>query len=149
MEIKSGPGTDYCYILNFLHHYRPQRSWGKVVFSQACVILFTGGGSALVHAGIPHPPPPSRHSPRTRHPPDQAPPLRSSRAYLEIRSTSWWYAACWNAILYFPNFAWADLRGRGCNLMQFWGKFGKILCWHPRRVCAPTSGKSWIGHCFV
>ena len=52
MEIKSGPGTDYCYILNILHHYRPQRSWGKVVFSQACVILFTGGGSALVHAGI-------------------------------------------------------------------------------------------------
>ena len=23
--------------------YRPQRSWGKVMFSQACVILFTGG----------------------------------------------------------------------------------------------------------
>ena len=25
---------------------RPQRSWGKVMFSQACVILFTGGGHA-------------------------------------------------------------------------------------------------------
>ena len=25
------------------HFYRPHRSWGKVIFSQACVILFTGG----------------------------------------------------------------------------------------------------------
>ena len=34
--------------------YRPQRSWGKVMFLQASVILSTGGGgSASVHAGIP------------------------------------------------------------------------------------------------
>ena len=34
--------------------YRPQRSWGKVMFLQASVILLTGGGvSASVHAGIP------------------------------------------------------------------------------------------------
>ena len=33
-------------------YYRPQRSWGKVIFSQASVILLTGG-SASVHAGIP------------------------------------------------------------------------------------------------
>ena len=26
--------------------YRPQRSWGKVIFSQASVILLTGGGGA-------------------------------------------------------------------------------------------------------
>ena len=26
------------------NYYRPQRSWGKVIFSQACVILFRGGG---------------------------------------------------------------------------------------------------------
>ena len=46
--------------------YRPQRSWGKVMFSQACVILFTGGVSASMHAGIPPPwdqtPPGSRPS---------------------------------------------------------------------------------------
>ena len=36
------------------YNYRPQRSWGKVMFSQACVILFTGGLSASVHARI-HP----------------------------------------------------------------------------------------------
>ena len=27
-----------------LNNYRPQRSWGKVIFSQASVILSTGGG---------------------------------------------------------------------------------------------------------
>ena len=47
------------------HFYRPQRSWGKVIFSQASVILLTGGGSASVNAGIP----PGPGTPR-----DQAPP---------------------------------------------------------------------------
>ena len=39
-------------------YYRPQRSWGKVMFSQACVILFTreacvvaGGGHAWLPGG--------------------------------------------------------------------------------------------------
>ena len=39
-------------MLSLQDLYRPQRSWGKVIFSQACVILFTGG-SASVHADIP------------------------------------------------------------------------------------------------
>ena len=30
-------------ILLQMYIYRPQRSWGKVIFSQASVILFTGG----------------------------------------------------------------------------------------------------------
>ena len=34
--------------------YRPQRSWDKVIFSQASVILFTGGG--LLPGGL-NPPP--------------------------------------------------------------------------------------------
>ena len=29
--------------MNILVYYRPQRSWGKVIFSQASVILSTGG----------------------------------------------------------------------------------------------------------
>ena len=42
-------------LLNFLiNYYRPQRSWGKVMFSHVCLILFTGG-SASVNAGIPPP----------------------------------------------------------------------------------------------
>ena len=31
--------------------YRPQRSWGKVIFSQASVILSTGGGACVVAGG--------------------------------------------------------------------------------------------------
>ena len=30
-------------ILILINYYRPQRSWGKVIFSQPSVILFTGG----------------------------------------------------------------------------------------------------------
>ena len=70
--------------------YRTQRSWGKVMFLQASVILSTGGGSASVHAGITPPPsrsrhtpqeqahPPSRHPPGAGTPPEQAPPLAQS-----------------------------------------------------------------------
>ena len=52
--------------------YRPRRSWGKVIFWQASVILLNRGGvSASVHAGIP--PTPSRH-PQDQPPRNQAPP---------------------------------------------------------------------------
>ena len=52
--------TGYCQ-----YYYRPQRSWSEVIFSQAPVILFTGGwGSASVHAGIL--PPPARQTPPSR-----------------------------------------------------------------------------------
>ena len=47
--------------------YCPQRSWGKVIFSQASVILFTGG-SASKHAGIPHPSGPGTTPGPGRHP---------------------------------------------------------------------------------
>ena len=54
--------------------YRPQRSWVKVIFSQASVILITGGGSASVHAGIPLTPLPlgPGRPPRLGRPQDQA-----------------------------------------------------------------------------
>ena len=35
----------------------------KVIFLHLLVILFTGGGSALMHAGIPTPPPPRNQAP--------------------------------------------------------------------------------------
>ena len=114
--------------------YRPQQSWGKVIFSQASVILFTGGVCLSACWDTPlgpgrHPPPrPGRHPPgpeqappRTRQaPPDQAapppgpdrqpprtrqaPPPPKSRAYFEIWSTSGWYASYWNAILHWNAF---------------------------------------------
>ena len=34
---------------NFIDFYRPQRSWGKVIFSQASVILLTGGCYSNIH----------------------------------------------------------------------------------------------------
>ena len=35
-----------------LHFYRPQRSWTKVIFSQACVILSTGGVYLVLGDGV-------------------------------------------------------------------------------------------------
>ena len=77
------------------YYYRPQRSWGKVMFLHVSVILFIGG-SASVHAGIPPPPttagtpsgagtplgagttqeqmPPKEQSPREQTPQEQVPP---------------------------------------------------------------------------
>ena len=39
------------FLLWLLLNYRPQRSSGKVIFSQACVILFTGEGSVSKFSG--------------------------------------------------------------------------------------------------
>ena len=106
------------------HYYRPQRSWGKVMFLQPSVILLTGG-SASVHAGIPPPwdqaptPPeetpleetprrrPPRRRPSQRRPPRGDPPggdplggdTPQYRACWEIWSTRGQYASYWNAIL--------------------------------------------------
>ena len=60
-------------------YYRPQRSWGKVIFSQAAVILFTGRGEVCLSAcwdTSPRPskaaPPPGRADPTSKvHPPAQ------------------------------------------------------------------------------
>ena len=77
--------------------YRPQRSWGKVMFLHVSVILFTGGGrSCLSACWETRPPTPgSRHPPRADTP--QEHPLRS--ACWEIRPTSGRYASYWNAYL--------------------------------------------------
>ena len=63
------------------HCYRPQRSWGKVMFLQASVILSTEGGvpdQVLPHPGPARytpPPGPARYNPQTRYTPQgQVPP---------------------------------------------------------------------------
>ena len=100
----------YCNDKDF---YRSQRSWSKVMFLQASVILLTGGGSASVHAWIPpreevppmdqahtpweETPPPGRRHPSGGDTPQRRPPLH--RACWEIRSTHGRYASYWNAIL--------------------------------------------------
>ena len=47
------------------HFYRPQRSWAKVIFSQACVCPQGGGCLPQCMLG---------YTPRSRHPPEQTPP---------------------------------------------------------------------------
>ena len=95
-----------------VYFYRPQRSWGKVMFSQACVILFTGGVSASCwDATLPRKqtPPGSRHPPDTPQGADTTPRADTSQkqtpppppeACWEIRSTRGRYASYWNAILF-------------------------------------------------
>ena len=83
--------------------YRPQRSWGKVMFLQASVILLTGGVPDQVHPPGPGTPPRTRYTPRDQvHPPgtrytpqDQVhppvpctPPLPGTR-YTPRRRASW------------------------------------------------------------
>ena len=75
----SHPIRDHiCEKVAITIYYRPQRSWAKVIFSQACVknSVHRGGRvSASVHAGI-HPPsrPPKDQTPQRRHPPRADPP---------------------------------------------------------------------------
>ena len=75
------PQFPYKIVIGFqyslsLDIYRPQRSWGKVMFSQACVILFTGGCLPQCMLGYQPPkqtplgadtPPGNRHRPGSRH----------------------------------------------------------------------------------
>ena len=60
-----------------VNHYRPQRSWGKVMFLQVCVILFTGGEYLTRYTPRTRYTPQTRYTPRDQvHPWDQVhPPL--------------------------------------------------------------------------
>ena len=87
-----------------MNSYRPQRSYGKVMFLHLSVILFTGV-SATPTPGKTHPPlgrhPLGRHPPPCGHPTGQTPPCT---VHPGIRSTSGRYASYWNAYLF--NFVW-------------------------------------------
>ena len=104
--------------------YRPQRSWAKVMFLQASVILSTGGGLPHCMLGYHHhplqsrppwnqtPPPGSRPSgadtplgvetpPGADTPQEQThPPPPTREADSGIRSTNCRYASYWNAFLF-------------------------------------------------
>ena len=104
-------GTEYIYDPNGSTHFTitiavwflapANEVWGKVIFSVACVKNSVRGGSASVHAGIPHKPPGADTLPGTRHPtlPEQTPPPLCSACW-EMWSTSGRYASYWNAILF-------------------------------------------------
>ena len=54
---------------SFCFHYRPQRSWGKVMFLQVCVILFTGGEYLTRYTPRDQVPAQIRYTPGTRYTP--------------------------------------------------------------------------------
>ena len=62
------------YFLDTFDNYRPQRSWAKVMFLQASVILSTGGAVCGRETPRRADPPGPDTPPRTRHPPGPDPP---------------------------------------------------------------------------
>ena len=94
-------------IITLPNIYRPQRSWGKVIFSQASVFGQRGGGvvPGQVHPPVQVHPQDHVHLPNQVHPPDQVhtPWTRytpRSIACREIRAKSRRYACYWNAFLF-------------------------------------------------
>ena len=90
------------YVRGTTHFYRRQRSWGKVIFSQASVILSTGGRGQVPRQV----PPRTRYTPRDQvHPPGPGTPgtryTPQSSACREIRAPNGRYASYWNAFLFF------------------------------------------------
>ena len=95
-----GPTIDSNQSRKLQYHYRLQRSWGKIIFLQACVILFTGGvclsacwdSNPPPRPGTPRnqaPPPKPGNPPKPDTPQDQAPPKTRHphcKACWEIRS---------------------------------------------------------------
>ena len=95
-------------------YYRLQRSWGKVMFLQASVILSTWGGEYWpgTPCGTRYTPQDQVHPPRDQvHPPGPGTPPRPGtppgtryptwhRACWEIRSTRGRYASYWNVFLF-------------------------------------------------
>ena len=66
--------------------YRPQRSWGKVIFSEACVRILPPGG---LHDGI-HPPWVQRQTPPgSRQPPRADAPLEADTPQEQTPSPTW------------------------------------------------------------
>ena len=99
--------------------YRPQRSWAKVMFLQASVILSTRGvclsacwdttpwEQTSPREQTPAPPvpdPPGDQTPWGPEPPGADTPPLPGEADASIRSMSGRYASYWNAFLLFFNF---------------------------------------------
>ena len=87
------------------YFYRPQRSWAKVMFLQASVILSTGGRCLPQWMLGYHPQgadtPPGADTPGRRHPQEQTPPEQTPpEGDSSIRSKSGRYASYWNAFLF-------------------------------------------------
>ena len=122
--------------------YRPQRSWAKVMFLQASVILSTGGGGSLPQCMLGCQTPPGPGTPRTRHPPPEAD--------ARIRSMSGRYASYWNAFLFLYNFAQQFPMYAGVFALQRFSQqyvgirrapIGQDSCWMSTSPSSSTSRK--------
>ena len=92
--------------------YRPQRSWGKVMFfTRVCDSVHRGGVCPIACWDRP-PSPRSRHPPPEEDTPGEQTPQYS--ACWEIRATSGRYASYWNAILFI--------------LLLLFSRFSQALC---------------------
>ena len=146
--------TSEFFLLNLIlsdlpTFYRPQRSWAKVMFLQASVILLTGGSVCLSACwDTPHqeqtPPleqtasqeqthPLGADTPQSKHPPGADPPGADTpradtppAADSGIRSTSGQYASYWNAFL---------LQVSVCPQGGWWGVGGGGMCGCSRWAC--------------
>ena len=117
--------------------YRPQRSWAKVIFSQACVknsVHGGGEGVCLSACWDTHTPPSGADTPpgadplpRSRHhPPEQTPPRQAD---CSIRSMSGRYASYWNAFLFILFLSWGDDYCR-LHLGSCYHHFSIDYCFH-------------------
>ena len=107
----------YLQFWRIWHFYHPQRSCGKVIFSQACVKNSVGGVSASVHAGI-HPlgqTPPGQTHPLGRHHPQADTP---QPVHAGIHTS-----ACWDTHPSLPIVCW-DRHGYCCGrYASYWNAF--------------------------
>ena len=108
--MKSVRASSTATLSSTYYYYRPQRSWGMVIFSVACVknSFHREGGLPLCMRGYtpqeqipPGADPPQEQTPppqeQTPPPQEQTPPQCSASS--EIRATSGRYASYWNAYL--------------------------------------------------
>ena len=90
----SFPVVKFLDFIEFDEFYRPQRSCGKAMFSQASVILFTGVGlSVSQHALSATPPghtfPLYKHTPPGRNPPVDTPLPSACWVHIPLPSACW------------------------------------------------------------
>ena len=124
-----------------IYFYRPERSWAKVMFLQASVILLTGGCVCQVPPPGPGTPPGTRCTPQDQVPPqDQVhppgtrytprgpgTPPRDQVHPPEIRPTSGRYASYWNAFLFKRLFYLLVP-------LIFVYKYNKVMCFREKRT---------------
>ena len=130
-------------------YYRPQRSCGKVIFSQVSVILFRGRVSASAHAA-----PPGRYTPGQVHPPARYTPLMTVTAADGAHPTEtscfwkqnwrgyfWVETTCQMELLNFSMGSSSTLGHHKCDFLCF-----AVTGWTFIHLPTPTQLLQWTSH---